>query len=122
MRGFDPNVPRDFVVGDECKLPFEQQTIFKIKNLTVREAEILKNALFRKEGAGEKAVEKLLLGSQERKALEMGLVGWENFCGQDGRAIPFSLANIDYIPEKYRAEIALEIRGESELSEDEIKN
>ncbi len=122
MRGFDPNTPRDYIVQDERGLAPEQQSIFKIKNLTVREVERLKNSLFAKQGFGEKATEKLLIGSQERQALEMGLAGWENFLDQEGNPIPFILANFDYIPPKYRAEIALEIRGESELSGDEIKN
>ncbi len=122
MRGFDPNTPRDCVVKDEQGLSLTQQTVFKIKNLTVREVERLKNTLFAKHGLGENAVEKLLIGSQERQALEMGLVGWENFLDQEDNPIPFSQRNFDYIPAKYRAEIALEIRGEAELSEDEVKN
>ena len=122
MRGFDPNLPRDFIVKDEIELPTAEQTVFKIKSLTVRESEILKNVLFTKQGSGEKAVEKLLIGSQERRALEMGLVGWDNFIDQNGNAISYCQQNIDYIPAKYRTEIALEIRGENELSEDEIKN
>ena len=122
MRGFDPQTPYNYVVTDEQELPSEQQTTFKLKNLTVREMERLKNSLFRKQGSGKKAKEELLLGSQERQSLEMGLVGWENFLDQEGNPIDFQTANIDWIPAKARAEIALEIRGESELSEDEEKN
>ncbi len=122
MRGFDPNTPWDYVVQDEQGLPPERQTVFKLKNLTVREVERLKNNLFAKQVSGDKVMEKLLIGSQERQALEMGLAGWENFLDQEGDPIPFSLADFDYIPPRYRAELALEIRGESELSGDEIKN
>lgn len=122
MRGIDPSTPFDFVVEEERKLPKKDQTIFRLKNLTVRESEQIKNALFSKRGMGKTASEKLLIGSQERLSLELGLVGWENFADKAGKAILFNQQNLDYIPAKYRAEIALEIRGESELSEDEIKN
>lgn len=122
MRGIDPSTPLDFVVEEERKLPKKEQTIFKLKNLTVRDAEQIKNALFSKHGTGKKATEQLLIGSQERLSLELGLVGWENFADGAGKPIPFNHQNFDCIPTKYRAEIALEIRGESELSEDEVKN
>ncbi|MBI5789289.1 MAG: hypothetical protein HZA78_10585 [Candidatus Schekmanbacteria bacterium] len=118
MRGFDPNIPKDYIVEDERKLPSSEQTVFKIRNLTVREMEILKNSLFTKQGD----VEKWLVGSQERQTLEMGLTSWENFRDQAGNAIPFSVQNLDYIPAKYRTELAYVIRGESEVCEDEIKN
>lgn len=122
MRGIDPSTPFAFVVEEERELPVKQQTIFKLKNLTVRESEQIKNSLFTKQGIGKKTIEQLLIGSQERQSLEIGLVGWENFVDQDNKPIPFSKQKFDYIPAKYRAEIALEIRGESELSEEEVKN
>ncbi len=122
MRGIDPNTPFDFVVEEEREMPAKKQTIFKLKNLTVRESERIKNSLFSKHGVGKTATEQLLIGSQERQSLEIGLIGWENFIDQDSKPIPFSQAKFDYIPAKYRAEIALEIRGESELMEDERKN
>lgn len=122
MRGIDPSISFDFIVEEERKLPAKKQTIFKIKNLTVRESERIKNSLFTKQGTGKQATEQLLIGSQERRSLEMGLVGWENFIDQGGKAIPFNQQNFDFIPSKYRTEIALEIRGEAELSEEEVKN
>lgn len=122
MRGIDPNTPFDFIVEEERGLSTEEQTIFKLKNLTVRESEKIKNSLFSKHGIGKNATEQLLIGSQERQSLELGLIGWENFLDKKGKPILFSSTNFDYIPAKYRAEIALEIRGESELLEEEVKN
>lgn len=122
MLGFDPNATRGYVVKDEQELPTEEQTVFQLKNLTVRQTEILKNSIFSKSGHGKKAEERLMLGTQERQALEMGLVGWDNFNDQSGNMIIFSKENLDFIPAKYRSEIAAEIRGENELTEGEEKN
>ena len=118
MRGFNPKLAREYVVRDERGLPASRRTVFKLKSLTVGEVEQLKNLLFLKH-EGE---EKLLIGTQERRALEMGLVGWENFVDEAGKPIAFSRENFDYIPAKYRTELAMEIRGEAELTEDEVKN
>ena len=126
MKGIDTKTPRRYVVVDERELNPEEQTTFLVKNLSLREVEVLRNCMFASETSGKKksknTKDRFYLGTQERMSLEIGIVGWENFEEENGRMIPFTKDNLEMIPIEYRAELALEVRRENDPAEDEEKN
>ncbi len=123
MRGIDTEAPRRYIVIDEQKVRTEEQTVFLLKNLSIREMEQLRNCMFASETAVKKkkrqSRERYFLGTQERLSLEIGILGWENFRDARGKDIPFNKENIDKIPLEYRSELALEIRRENDDEEEE---
>lgn len=114
---------RDYVVTDERKLPTKQQTVFKLKTLSAREIAELEDILYsretvvRDEGAVISEALTRKTGTYSLRALQMGLIGWENFLGHQDKPIPFDLKeHLDSIPRKYRDELATEILVGSSLT------
>jgi len=115
MKGVRYNVPRDYVCKCDKKLPKEDQTIFRVRFLTTEEQADIRDGLYGVTGVGASRKEVLKTGSTTYKALELGLLGWENFKYEDtGEAIPFSIENFSCIAPAERDEIANYIRGINE--------
>lgn len=111
MEGVRFDQPHDFICKCDQELPKEQQTVFKVKFLDAKQQAKLRDMMYNVSGVGNARSERFLTGSAALKALEYGLLGWENFNFPDGVPIPFSTENFSTIPPAQRDEIANYIRG-----------
>jgi hypothetical protein len=132
MIAVNPDEEKKYIVKDERDLEPKEQTIFKVKTLSVTEAANLQdNAAHVVYGKskGEDTKMAISSGSQALEALRKGLVGWENFYGSDGKEVEFKSKNgkafnasLSLIPQKYRLEIANFIIEGNNLDEEDTKN
>lgn len=118
----------DYVLKEDRDLDESEQTVFHLRTLSYDESEAVANAArVREDGID--------LGSMltsARRALNFGLLGWENFPDDDGKDAPFSATGKGLrrrlsektltAVRKHAIEIAEAITNGSELSEDEQKN
>jgi len=122
----DPTQPFDFVLECDRGLPYEEQTIWELKPLNVREAaKIEDGAVLFKEGGSEAAVAS---GSTTINVLKMGLKGVRNFRAADGSEVPFTTTKqgsevsdtfLSRIAPEHRRELANAITEGAHLGEEE---
>ena len=63
-----------------------------------------------------------LTGEGLKLAIKYGLVGWKNFCDEDGANLKFNKLSVTFIPPTILAELASEIISRSEVGAEERKN
>jgi len=126
----------DYILPSERKLPKEDQTIFKLKLLTIEQEAYLDNI----DGVS-KTEYKVNAGTKMIDALNMGIEDVINFyVGDDekpfefqrdetkklktypGKIRPWKSEHLGLIPKDDRSELYLAIKGVSELEEEEAKN
>ena len=106
--------PFDYV--PELDRDSESPTTFKLKPLNgMQYMEVISEL---KSDGGETR----LSGKGMHLAINHGLVGWDNFSDDNGKAVKFNPANINKIPPIVLAELAGEIVSKSELGVTETKN
>jgi len=118
----------------KCERGEKEFTTWLIRPLTSKEHADIQNSLFHSKGFGKQRQEQFLTGTQVVMVLRKGLVGWQNFKYEDGTEVVWEDPsiekteegrdrimdrNLDTVPSVIRQELADEIRGESELGEDE---
>ncbi len=116
MKGVRFDQPHFYVCKCDQELPEEEQTKFKVRFLTAKEQAKIRDMMYTVSGIGNARSERFLTGTAVMKALEYGLLGWENFKYEDGTDIEFNKENFSCIPPRERDEIANYIRGESEFA------
>ena len=57
-----------------------------------------------------------------RMAINMGLIGWDGLCEENGQPIKYSPSNIGRVPSAHLIQIANRIINGASLTEDERKN
>jgi len=115
MKGVRFDKPHTYFCKCDDGKPDAEKTKFQVRFLTAKEQAKLRDQMYSVSGIGAARNEKFLTGTSALTALEMGLVGWENFKFEDnGEVIPFSAANFSCIPPKERDELANYIRGAEE--------
>lgn len=106
---FDPNYVFDYVLNKESMHEACDQTIFRIKPLTILQNVICKNQL------AKNSVES---GNYSYQLVKYGLIGWENFVYiDDGEEIPFNEQNFSTLSFIDFTEIAEAIKGLTEVEE-----
>lgn len=134
----NPKENREYVLEEDRGRPQEEQTVFILKNLTASELAKLEDSLTDyslkssatgKELSPEDIKMSLNIGSQTLRVLRMGLVGWKNFKGEDGKDVSFMKQgetpreqNWDRLRPEWRREIANVITEQTKLTPDEVKN
>ena len=127
----DPKSEYRFYPEDVKELPDDDRPYFVISPLTARDAASVEDNLaetsIRKKG--EDSTMRLKSGSTVLDTLKKGLRGWGNFNLPSGEPAPWRdnkgvprPENFDYIPAKWRREIAEAITEGTGLSEQEGKN
>lgn len=76
-----------YVLFADRRLPREQQTVWKLKHLTLAEEQALLDNWSRDPITGQAV--RNAIGSEHLTVLRRGLVGWTNLLDADGLAIPF---------------------------------
>jgi hypothetical protein len=104
MARLDPRSRLEYVCESERES--EGKTIFYLKPLSI--AEYLKC-----ESVGR--VQAVKVGTFTLRALQYGLIGWDNFADEEGGVIPFDLKNISYLHPNIQIELAEEIVRIAEL-------
>ena len=115
MKGVRFDKPHDYICKCDKSQPKEAQVIFKVKFLSAVQQAKIRDMLYTVTGIGASRKEVLLTGTATNDALELGLIGWENFNYEDsGEPIAFSKENFSCIPPLERDEIANHVRGATE--------
>lgn len=127
----NPNTEFDYVLESQRDDKKQDQIIWKLKMLSAKEDELLDNAWSLVEGEM-----KLNLGTQTRLALDIGLVGVENFFYADGTPVTIERSTrkmhgfvrqltdetLSAIPKEVRGELAKAIMEGSQIGEEDVKN
>lgn len=127
----------EYILKDDLALPKEEQTIWHIRPLKLKErAEVQDGAIVTeldfagpKNGVG-KGIMRHLSGTQQKLALTYGLVKIENLKDSEGKAVQFSPETkatekekvLDRIPPEWTKEITDKILLISGLTKEEEKN
>lgn len=127
IQAIDPKSPFKYIPKCERDKPAEEQSAFFLRPLTARQNAVMQDKISEicTDKNRKEAVIRVHSGSQVLSALEMGLVGWENFKGVDGKDIPFRAGAeemFDYIPADVRRELAEVVIEGRELPEIAEKN
>jgi len=98
----DPHKVHDYVLKSERALPKEQQTVFKLRCLTVSQRAEVDDNYTSLDG-------RLLTGTRQLTTLRLGLAGWENMLDEAGNKIPFNekeaAASIAFLPHRVMGEL-----------------
>lgn len=122
----DPSQPFDYVLKCDRELPHEEQTVWELKPLDVREAAQIEDGAVLFNSDGQEA--KVASGSTTIKILQLGLKGVRNFRNRDGSEVQFTTAKkgtvvsdtfLSRIGPEHRRELANAITEAAHLSEDE---
>jgi len=135
MKAVSVNSTTDYICKCDRGLPKEEQTVFKIRSLSVEQEAVLEDALGQVKQGGDFAVN---LGSQALLALNLGLENVENLTGPKGKAVkmerderkallkggvrPWKDESLSQIPRAERNEVAQFIINGGQLTETEAKN
>jgi hypothetical protein len=139
MIALDPASTRRYVLRDERGLPPEEQSVFLLRTLSVRELAQIEDRAAGVSHGGEDGEQMIAVrsGSTRLEALRFGLVGWERVFDSKGGEVPFrgtkqKRNGVDFvqpddetlgrIPPKYRLELAEEITEGSRLTQAERGN
>jgi hypothetical protein len=118
----NPRQEFDYVLECDRTLPPEQQTVFRLRSLTVGEQADLEDSLAvrRGEDLG------INVGSQKLRILRLGLVGWSNFRDAAGAEVPFEAIKghprhvtdvcLDRLDSEWRTELANAITERGRLA------
>jgi len=124
----DPDAVNRYVPEDAREWPEADQPVFLLKALKAREAAKLQDHGV-EVGMGTDNTMRVLSGSTIIRALELGLVGWENFKDASGNEVEWREnngkgrpENLDRIPERIRRELAEVIAEGTFFMEQEEKN
>ncbi len=122
MKAIDTKKIIEYVAKVDRKLDKKDQTIFKVKMISVSQQAGIRDNLYKVSGTGKQRSEKFQAGTMNLDTLKLGLVGWDNFQGENG-PITFDEKNredmINMIPSAVAEEISNFVRGEAELDEGE---
>jgi len=98
----DPHKVHDYVLKSERTLPKEQQTVFKLRCLTVSQRAEVEDNYSSIDG-------RLLIGSRQMVTLRHGLAGWENMLDEAGNKIPFNEKEVEksiaFLPHRVMGEL-----------------
>ena len=119
----DPQRTIRYVLLQDAALPLPEQTTFLLKTFSARELAQIEDGSASISATGEQRV---YTGSMRLRALEIALVGWENFKERSGLAVPFDEVNrgknLDRLAPEWRREMANHVLAETRLTEAEVKN
>jgi len=126
----DPTATIDYVLECDRDLPTDEQTIFELRCLTAGElARLEDNTLTSTMDSDNKPEFRVMTGSVQINALQLGLKGWRNFKDAQGNEIPFkrrsdkcAKENLDYLHPHWRRELVEAITEMNDLSEGDEKN
>jgi hypothetical protein len=123
VKAIDTSKSHEYVTKTDQKLPREDQTIFLVRFLSAQQQFEMRDDMYQVTGIAKGRKEKFMTGTNERKTLNIGLVGWKNLSSESGNDISFDAKDmpkmLDFLPPDVRTELAQHIRGESELEEGE---
>ncbi|MEY2742312.1 MAG: hypothetical protein RIS21_680 [Planctomycetota bacterium] len=122
----DPNRSHRYVLREDASLPVEDQTVFLLRSLTVRDDEMIQNSKMVASSGGEF---RLQPGTEDLMTLRLGLIGVENFRDGAGKMVHFDAdkagrvtdAFLSRLKKEWRNEIADQIRTLNALTVDEKK-
>lgn len=115
MKGVRYDKPHEYICEDDRQLANTKQTVFEVRYLTASEQAMLRDLMYKVAGVGAARKEQFLTGTMVLKALELGLLGWQNFKYEDSEEeIVFNQDNFSCIPPAIRDELANHIRGTEE--------
>lgn len=123
----DPSRQHRYVLHDDQSLPPEDQTIWLLRSLTVRDDEMISNSKMVASGQGEF---RLHPGTEDLMTIRLGLAGVENFRDASGKVVHFETdknhrvtdAFLSRLRKEWRSELAEQIRAINTLSADEKKD
>jgi hypothetical protein len=129
MYAIDPGETIRYIPKCDRELPTEEQVIFLYRPLTAKEAADIQDRLTETTLGGKaESTMRIYSGSQQLKALQSGMKGWENFKDKKGKAIEWRdnngtprNENFDRIPADVRQELAQVIIEGGEVSEKDAK-
>jgi len=122
----DPNRSHRYVLREDASLPVEDQTVFLLRSLTVRDDEMIQNSKMVASSGGEF---RLQPGTEDLMTLRLGLIGVENFRDGAGKMVHFDAdkrgqvtdAFLSRLRKEWRSELADAIRTLNTLTTDEKK-
>jgi len=122
----DPNRSHRYILREDASLPVEEQTIFLLRSLTVRDDEQIANSKMIASGAGEF---RLHPGTEDLMTLRLGLIGVENFRDANGKTVHFDADKsgrvtdsfLSRLKKEWRTELVDQIRTLNALTVDEKK-
>jgi hypothetical protein len=114
----------DYVLEEDRELLPEQQTLFKLRPLTLKQSIPIEDELGKHAASGG-----LPMGTFNYKVLKAGLVGWENLVDDNGQPLVFSTGKDgveDELLERFttaqRTELANAIWQRAKPTDDDAKN
>lgn len=134
MIAIDPVSERRYILKAERGLPPEEQSVFILRPLTLRESNAIEDMTV---GVGEGDGMTIRSGSVRTRALEYGLIGWENVLDSKGNEVPFdgtrqkrggvefispNSKTLERLPRSVQHELAEAITTGSDLTEEEAGN
>lgn len=107
LTGFDPNDVTTFTSKYDISEP---KTTFRVRRvLTKKEDTDIEDSVWESRGLGKKQSQQWRAGSRRWKILEAMFShpssGWDNFYDSKGEPIPFSVQNLQMIPDKVKDEL-----------------
>jgi hypothetical protein len=122
----DPNRSHRYVLREDASLPVEEQTVFLLRSLTVRDDETIQNSKMVASSGGEF---RLQPGTEDLMTLRLGLIGVENLRAGSGKLVHFDAdkmgrvtdAFLSRLRKEWRNELADQIRALNTLTTDEKK-
>ena len=133
MKAITPNSSIEYICKEDLNRPKKEQTVFRIKQLSVSEEAFIEDQLGKVKKGGDFAVS---VGTQSLIALHIGLIGVDNLQNGDGKPITFQRDQsghpifgavypwknkcLSAIPRRVRNEVAQYIINGGELEEDEL--
>ena len=123
----DPKSTFPYVLECDRKLPNEQQTVFKLRGLTVaEEASVSDSMILAHSGTDELAFR---AGTHQLTILRFGLRGWEGFVNGEGAEVRFEQGKghprhitdecLDRLSTKNRTELSNAVMARGEITADE---
>ena len=131
--GLNADQAQEFEPKGQEDVPADKRTVFLCKFLDVNMSAGITDQVYSAKGFGKGREELLRAGTQEIEILRSGLVGWKNFCYENGKPVEWTDVprnvskqkrnaemdkNLNKIPPETRGEIADFIRGSSTIDQD----
>lgn len=122
----DPHRTHRFVLKEDADQPEDQQTVWILRTLTVRDDETIQNVKMVANGNGQFLLQP---GTEDLMTLRVGLVGVENFRDAAGKTVHFETDKqgrvtdsfLSRLHKEWRNEIADKIRSLNVLTVEEKK-
>ena len=120
----DPGQVFSYILKEERKLASENQTVFKLRCLSSKESAKIEDSFATKVNLETGDVQ-VKSGMKTYELLQLGLIGWDNFKGNDGKTVAFDVddkARLDRLRPAWRRELADAIMEQNILTEKDRKN